>query len=79
MEFHITLGPHGPDLASINQMLLAADPAAVMDRDPSDAELRVATTLDGLSLLMALRNAGWPIDASQLRPVASTCCGGCGG
>lgn len=79
MQFDITLGQRGPDLATINEVVAKVDPAAVMDTDASGRTLRVATALDGLSLLMALRSAGWPVDASQIRQVPSTCCGGCGG
>lgn len=79
MEFQITLGQHGPDLAAIQRILVAADPAAVMDQDPAGGQLRVATVLDGQALLMALHRAGWPVDPSQLQPVPSNCCGGCGG
>ena len=79
VEFQITLAGHRPDLAAICAALSAADPASVMDRDPAGDHLRVATVLDEFGLLMALRGAGWPLEAAQLRRLASNCCGGCGG
>lgn len=79
MEFQITLAGHRPDLAAISQGLAAADPASVVDQDPSGEHLRVATALDEFGLLMALRGAGWPLEATQVRRLASNCCGGCGG
>ena len=79
MEFQITLAGHRPDLAALRHGLAAADPAAVVDQDPTGEYLRVATVLDEFGLLMALRGAGWPLEAAQLRRLASNCCGDCGG
>lgn len=79
MEFQIKLVGQHPDLAAIQQGLTAADPAAVVDQDPSGEHLRVATSLDEFGLLMALRGAGWPLEASQVNRLPSNCCGGCGG
>lgn len=79
MEFQIRIAGPRPDLAAISQGLASADPAAVVDQDASGTNLRVATSLDEFGLLMALRSAGWPLEASQLTRLPSNCCGGCGG
>ena len=79
VEFQIKLVGQRPDLGAIHQGLTAADPAAIVDQDPSGESLRVATSLDEFGLLLALRSAGWPVEASQLNRLPSNCCGGCGG
>lgn len=79
MEFHVTLGGSNPDLVTIEQALLDADPSAMADIDPAGAVLRIATSLDAVQLLAVMRGAGMPVAVDAVRQLPSICCGGCSG
>lgn len=79
MEFHIKTRGVSPDLEAINDALIAIDPSAMADIDPSDASLRVAVELSSPELLALLTRVGYPVDWKQLEQMPSVCCGACGG
>lgn len=79
MEFRIRTRGVTPNLAAINDALVAIDPAAVADVDPADGDLRVAVALGSPALLALLTRVGYPVDWKQLEEVPAVCCGACGG
>lgn len=79
MEFRIKTRGVAPDLAAINDALVAIDPAAVADIDPADGSLRVAVALGSPDLLALLTRVGYPVGWKQLEEVPAVCCGACGG
>lgn len=79
MEFHVELAGATPDLKTIRDLVLAADPAALVDVDPFQTALRVAASLDADELVALLRRGGLPTDPQQVTRVPSVCCGGCSG
>ena len=68
-----------PELSVLERALLTLDPAALVDLDASGRTIRMATVLTRPELLECLDAAGLPADASRLRQLPSTCCGGCSG
>lgn len=68
-----------PDVAAIDELVCAVDPAALVDVDPEGRRLRVAAVVSGPELLDLLDRAGWPVAPERLERVPSECCGGCGG
>lgn len=79
MEFRIKTQGVTPNLAAINDALVAIDPAAVADVDPADGNLRVAVALGSHDLPALLTRVGYPVDWKQLGGVPAVCCGACGG
>ncbi|HRO62849.1 hypothetical protein [Thermomonas sp.] len=77
MEFRIRLAVDAPDMADISDALQQADPAAVVDRDPSDGSLRATVWMDGEELKLVLTQAGYP--PRSIEQQASNCCGECSG
>lgn len=78
MEYRITLPPATRDPMRLEGALLAADPAAVFDVDPSRVA-RVATTLGTADLSALLRALGDGFGDAQVQALPSICCGGCSG
>lgn len=78
MEFSLRISGSMPDPAVIEQALLVADPAALLDFDADDRTLRVSTSATERELLDCLRAAGVAYDNDLVRR-PSVCCGGCGG
>lgn len=79
MEYHIEISGPAPDLAAVEDALLAADPSAVADIDPASPTLRVATCVDARQLVVLLGQAGYPVTPRQVTQLPSICCGGCSG
>src|SRR6476646_1434253 len=78
MEFHITTTHAAPlDLVVIDELVRAADPAALLDLDGHT--LRVATSLDARQLTTLIGDAGYLPDDAQVMQLPSICCGGCSG
>ncbi len=79
MKFNIRTQDLPIDLATIEQALADADPAAVIDFDKAASLLRFSSFLTGKELLALMAQAGYPVSESALESVPSECCGGCGG
>ena len=79
MKFNIKTNGQAIDVFVIEQALIQADPAAVIDIDRTTSQLRVSTCLDDTALLGLIADAGFPIPAANLQGVPSDCCGGCSG
>ena len=79
MQSTIRITGSPPDVGAIEEAIRAADPAALVDIDPTGRMLRIATSVDAVQLLGAMRKAGYPVKEDQLERVPSECCGGCGG
>ena len=79
MKFNIKTHGHAIDLCVIEQALIKADPAAMIDLDKSTALLRVSSCLDDAELLSLITDAGFPIPSANFEGVPSDCCGGGGG
>jgi hypothetical protein len=68
-----------PDASPLDRVVVALDPAALVDLDANGRTIRMATVLTRDELLSCLREAGLPADSSRLRQLPSVCCGGCSG
>lgn len=79
MKFIVRTNGTAIDFPLIEQELLRADPAAMIDIDKADSSLRVSTCFDAAGLLVLMTNAGFPIPRKNLESVPSDCCGGCSG
>jgi hypothetical protein len=79
MEFNISLAGARPDLARLQSVIAAVDPAAVVDCDPFGQQLRVSTVLSTGELKSLTGQAGLVLTDAQIEPRPSNCCGGCGG
>lgn len=79
MKFNIRTNGQPIDLASVEQALLAADPAAMIDLDGLNNVLRVSTYLDGAGLQSLIADAGFSVPLGDVELVPSECCGGCSG
>lgn len=79
MEFHVQLAGPLPDREAVDEAILAADPAAVIDIDAAGQTLRVAASVDADELIRLLGRAGYPVSTAQVRQLPSICCGGCSG
>lgn len=79
MEYRVELAGTIPDLAAVNGVLLAVDPAAVVDFDLTAGALRVATCIEVEELIGALDRAGTTVQRRQVAGIPSVCCGGCSG
>ena len=79
MKFNIKTYGYAIGLCVIEQALIKADPAAMIDLDKSTTMLRVSNCLDDAELLSLITDAGFPIPFANFEGVPSDCCGGCGG
>lgn len=79
MKFNIKTHGHAIDVSVIEQALIKADPAAMIDLDKATSLLRVSSCLDDAELLSLMTDAGFPIPSANIEGVPSECCGGCGG
>lgn len=79
MQFKVQSLPTTPDVPRLEAALADVDPAALVDFDAPRATLRVSTLLEPAQVARVLSDAGLAVDAAQLAPVPSECCGGCGG
>lgn len=79
MKFNIRTNARPVDLASVEQALLAADPAAMIDLDGLNNVLRVSTYLDGAGLQGLFTDAGFAVPLGDVEQLPSECCGGCSG
>lgn len=79
MEFIVHVADVVPDLDTVRVACLAADPTVLVDIDPRDGALRIATQLDAGSIASALADAQLVLEPGQLEQVPSVCCGGCSG
>lgn len=79
MKFNIRTHGRPVDLASVEQALLAADPAAMVDLDGLNNMLRVSSYLDGAGLQSLFTDAGFAVPLGDVEQLPSECCGGCGG
>lgn len=77
MEFRVKLV--APDVGAIEEVVRAADPAALVDIDPVDQALRVTAWVDAGDLVSLLTQAGYPVTPQQVHQVPTICCGGCSG
>lgn len=67
------------DPTRIEWHLLALDPAALIDLDPTTGALRCSTNALAVELQRAFAQAGYPLEANAIEQVPSVCCGGCSG
>lgn len=79
MQFHISLAGAQVDLARLQAVIAAVDPAAVIDRDPLVPQLRISAGLSAGELLALARDAGLELTEAQIQRQPTDCCGGCGG
>ena len=79
MKFNISTHGGPVDLDAVEQALLHADPAAVVDLDGTSTLLRVSTCLDGNELQKLVSVAGVPVALADVQQLPSECCGGCSG
>lgn len=79
MKFNIRTNGRPVDLASVEQALLAADPAAMIDLDGLNNVLRVSTYLDSAGLHGVCADAGFSVPLNDVEQLPSECCGGCSG
>jgi hypothetical protein len=79
MQFRIQVTEPRVDIDAVEQALVDADPAALVDFDLSGQALRVSTVLAEAELLAAVNQAGLAAELPQIERVPSNCCGGCGG
>lgn len=79
MKFNIPTRGNTVDLDAVEQALLHADPAALVDLDATSTVLRVSTCLDGSELHKLVSIAGFPVAVSDVQQLPSECCGGCSG
>lgn len=79
MKFNVRTHGQPVDLASIEQALLATDPAAMIDLDGLNNVLRVSSYLDGAGLQGLMSDAGFSVPLGDVEQLPSECCGGCGG
>lgn len=78
MEFHVRASRPLPPLATIEDAVLAFDPAAVVDIDPASG-LRVNAAIDVAELTALLNGVGGAVDPGEVEQQPSVCCGGCSG
>ena len=79
VEFHIHLAGARPDLGAIEDALLDADPAALVDLDATGDTLRVAGAFSAVDVVTMMSQAGYPVSPRQVEQLPSICCGGCSG
>lgn len=79
MKFNIRTNGRPLDFASVEQALLSADPAAMIDLDGLNNVLRVSTYLDGAGLQGVFTDAGFSVPLGDVEQLPSECCGGCSG
>jgi hypothetical protein len=79
MQFKLDILQPVEDLRRIEDALLAADPAALVDIDPAGVTLRIASSLGADELCRLVADAGYPVEHDRIVSVPSECCGGCGG
>ena len=79
MEFHVRLPDRRAPLDAIEARLLDLDPAALIDLDPLNPQLRIATMIESPALQVLLKEAGLDVPAEDIRQLPSICCGGCSG
>lgn len=79
MKYTIAIHEHAIDISVIEQALLQADPAAMLDLDKATLLIRVSTCLGDNELVNLVTEVGFPISSADVQGVPSECCGGCGG
>lgn len=79
MEFHIHLAGARPDLDAIEDTVLEADPAALVDLDVKGDTLRLAGAFTAVDVVVMMSQAGYPVSPQQVEQLPSICCGGCSG
>ncbi|MDE2408019.1 MAG: hypothetical protein KGL91_09180 [Xanthomonadaceae bacterium] len=77
MEYRVRLQAPALALEPVEAAIQNMDPAAFVDRDPADGELRVTAWLKEAELATVLAEAGFPASSIVLQP--SVCCGDCSG
>lgn len=77
MEFTTSVNHAELDLAQLENVLRAVDPAALVDTDAN--LLRIAGAFDVATLAALLDDAGVAVSPNDIRIVPSVCCGGCSG
>lgn len=79
MQLDIPLQGRQVDVTRIEQCLLEADPAVVVDRDPATGHLRISTCAGRDEVAALLRATGLAVEEGDIAIVPSVCCGGCSG
>lgn len=79
MEFHVVLTQPITDLVPIEDAIRGLDPAAQIDIDKPNHNLRVAAHIEAAELVSLLDRAGYPVRPHDVIQLPSICCGGCGG
>ena len=79
MQFKLQVCPPLVDVSRIEEVILAVDPAALVDLDGPGTHVRVSSSIAANELCDLFAQAGCPVARSQLIDVPSECCGGCGG
>lgn len=76
MQYRIEGSAVQADLAVLRRGLDEADPAALLDVDPGNGQMRISTLMDAAELLALLKGSGAAVHADDLQQVPSQCCGG---
>ena len=79
MQFHVHLSGARPDLRAVENAVLEADPAALVDLDEQADTLRIAGTFSAVDVVALMAQAGCPVAPRQVEQLPSICCGGCSG
>jgi hypothetical protein len=78
MQYTLTLDGT-PDIAAIEHLIAALDPAAIVDLEARTSQLRISSLATDAELIACLHQAGIAIATDALIRLPSQCCGGCGG
>lgn len=79
MQYEVAGPDPLPNAESLEKLLHAIDPAAMVDDDPRTGGLRVSSAIGAAELARTLENGGFPTLYFNIRQLPSDCCGGCGG
>lgn len=79
MDYAILTPTPLADIRALASAILAVDPAAVIDLAADGRTVLLATVLGSRSVEDLFAEAGHPLPAGTVSPLASNCCGGCGG
>ena len=79
MKFNIRTNGRAVDVSAVEQALIQADPAAMIDLDRATSSLRISTYLQGNELLTLVKAVDLAVSPADLEHVPSDCCGGCSG
>lgn len=79
MEYTLRNTGRPPDLATVERVLRALDPAVVVDLVDGARMLRISSCATPGEIIDYLRSAGIEASSAALLQLPSVCCGGCSG